>query len=144
MCIRDRAKTDFDLMEANLKFSVIFSLNCCQLILYRWSAAMLLLLVEYSEIYSTLDGRILFSRNSRIDREKYCDKLSTTCVIKELVLKRNIAKGTTDPRVEFISQDHSSQFTNLEHNNFRMSIKHLLQNLNHTSASRQLNLNLKS
>ena len=27
---------------------------------------------------------------------------------------RNIAKGTTDPRVEFISQDHSSQFTNLE------------------------------
>ena len=99
-------------MEANLKFSVIFSLNCCQLILYRWSAAMLLLLVEFSEIYSTLDGRmaqkILLSRNSRIDREKYCNKLSTTCVIKELVLKRNIAKGTTDPRVEFISQDHSS------------------------------------
>ena len=27
----------------------------------------------------------------------------------------NIAKGTTDPRVEFISQDHSSQFANLEH-----------------------------
>ena len=27
----------------------------------------------------------------------------------------NIAKGTTDPRVEFISQDHSSQITNLEH-----------------------------
>ena len=27
----------------------------------------------------------------------------------------NIAKGTTDPRVEFISQDHSLQFTNLEH-----------------------------
>ena len=100
-------------MEANLKFSVIFSLNCCQLILYRWSAAMLLLLVEFSEIYSTLDGRmaqkILLSRNSRIDREKYCSKLSTACVIKELVLKRNIVKGTTDPRVEFISQDHSSQ-----------------------------------
>ena len=77
-------------MEANLKFSVIFSLNRCQLILYRWSAAMLLLLVEFSEIYSTLDGRILFSRNSRIDREKYCNKLSTTCVIKELVLMRKI------------------------------------------------------
>ena len=46
--------------------------------------------------------KILLSRNSRIDREKYCSKLSTTCVIKELVLKRNIAKGTTDPRVEFI------------------------------------------
>ena len=28
---------------------------------------------------------------------------------------KNIAKGTTDPMVEFISQDHSSQFTNLEH-----------------------------
>ena len=28
---------------------------------------------------------------------------------------RNIAKGTMDHRVEFISQDHSSQFTNLEH-----------------------------
>ena len=31
------------------------------------------------------------------------------------VIKLNIAKGTTDPRVEFISQDYSSQFTNLEH-----------------------------
>ena len=29
--------------------------------------------------------------------------------------RQNIAKGTTDPRVEFISQDHNSQFTNLEH-----------------------------
>ena len=28
---------------------------------------------------------------------------------------KNIAKGTTDPRVEFVSQDHSSQFTNIEH-----------------------------
>ena len=27
------------------------------------------------------------------------------------VIKLNIAKGTTDPRVEFISQDYSSQFT---------------------------------
>ena len=27
----------------------------------------------------------------------------------------NIANGTKDPRVEFISQNHSSQFTNLEH-----------------------------
>ena len=33
----------------------------------------------------------------------------------ELLGQVNIAKGTTDPRVEFISQDHSSQFTNLEH-----------------------------
>ena len=45
----------------------------------------------------------------------------------------NIAKGTTDPRVEFISQDHSLQFTNLEHItisksrlciNFKISTKH--------------------
>ena len=81
-------------MDANLKFSVIFSLNCCQLILYRWSAAILLLKVEFSEIYSTLDGRmaqkILLGRNHRIDREKYCNKLSTTCVIKKLVLKRKM------------------------------------------------------
>ena len=27
---------------------------------------------------------------------------------------KNIAKGTTDPRLEFVSQDHSSQFTNIE------------------------------
>ena len=46
---------------------------------------------------------------------------------------KNIAKGTTDPRVEFISEDHSSQFTNLEHItipesrlsiNFKFSTKH--------------------
>ena len=45
----------------------------------------------------------------------------------------NIAKGTTDPRVEFISEDHSSEFTNLEHItisksqlsiNFKISTKH--------------------
>ena len=27
---------------------------------------------------------------------------------------RNIAKGTTDPRVEFLLQVHSSQYTNLD------------------------------
>ena len=26
---------------------------------------------------------------------------------------KNIAKGTTDPRVEFISEDHSTQFTDI-------------------------------
>ena len=50
---------------------------------------------------------------------------------------KNIAKGTTDPRVEFISQNHSSQFTNLEHIiisesqlsiNFKISTKHQQQN----------------
>ena len=48
-------------------------------------------------------------------------------------MKMNIAKGTTDPRAEFISQDHSSQFTNLERItisesrltiNFKISTKH--------------------
>ena len=47
--------------------------------------------------------------------------------------KGNIAKGRTAPRVEFISQDHSSQFTNFEHItisesrlsiNFKISTKH--------------------
>ena len=32
---------------------------------------------------------------------------------------KNIVKGTTDLRVEFILQDHSSQFTNLEHVQFQ-------------------------
>ena len=49
------------------------------------------------------------------------------CIVK------NIAKGTTDPRVEFTSQHHSSQLTNLEHLtisesrlsiNFKISTKH--------------------
>ena len=47
-------------------------------------------------------------------------------VFRKIMTKTiNIAKGTTDPRVEFISQDHSSQFTNLEHMyyNFRISNK---------------------
>ena len=30
-----------------------------------------------------------------------------------VILKLNIAKGTPDPRVEFISQDHSSQILNI-------------------------------
>ena len=33
---------------------------------------------------------------------------------------KKLAKGTTDPRVEFISQYHSSQFTNFEHFTFQM------------------------
>ena len=34
----------------------------------------------------------------------------------------NIAKGTTDPRVEFISQDHSSQILNITISESRLSI----------------------
>ena len=33
--------------------------------------------------------------------------------IREREENENIAKGTTDPRVEFISQDHSSQTLNI-------------------------------
>ena len=61
-------------MDANLKFSVIFSLNRCQLILYRWSAAMPFLLVEFSEIYSTLDGgmaqKICITQQKPQDRQR--------------------------------------------------------------------------
>ena len=64
---------------------------------------------------------------------------------------KNIAKGTTDPRVEFVSQDHSSQFTNIEHItisesrfNFVTSSKHQLQNTDQTSAPKScLNFNFK-
>ena len=37
------------------------------------------------------------------------------CNFTQVLNFKNIAKGTTDSRVEFISQDHSLQFTNLEH-----------------------------
>ena len=59
-------------------------------------------------------------------------RLIVTLTVAVLLVK-NIAKGTTDPRVEFISQDHSSQFTNLKHItisesglsiNFKISTKH--------------------
>ena len=51
----------------------------------------------------------------------------------------NIAKGTPDPRVEFISQDHNSQFKNLEHitiSEYRLSIR--------IKISTKANLKLKS
>ena len=53
--------------------------------------------------------------------------------VNTLTHNTNIAKGTTDPGVEFISQDHSAQFTKLEHItisetrlsiNFKISTKH--------------------
>ena len=53
--------------------------------------------------------------------------MSISDILTELI---NIAKGTTDPRVEFILQVHSSQISNIY--NFRISIKLLLQNLNLT------------
>ena len=48
-----------------------------------------------------------------------------------LLLRKNIAKGTTDPRVAFISQDHSTEFTYWTYYNLRISAKHQL----HTSSS---------
>ena len=52
---------------------------------------------------------------------------------------KNIAKGTTDPRNEFISQVPHKSWSNF---NFRILIMDWLKNLNETSVSR-LNLNLK-
>ena len=55
------------------------------------------------------------------------------CNFTQVLNFKNIAKGTTDSKVEFISQDHSLQFTNLEHItisesrlsiNFKISTKH--------------------
>ena len=52
---------------------------------------------------------------------------------KKQVYVKNIAKGTTDPRVEFILQNRRSQFTIIEHTTisesrlsikFKISIKH--------------------
>ena len=45
------------------------------------------------------------------------DSVVVLCICRERrlvpTLIINIAKGTTDPRVEFISQDHSTQFTDI-------------------------------
>ena len=59
------------------------------------------------------------------------------------VTQKNIAKGTTDPRDEYISQSQFIVHKSWTYYNIRISIKHLLQNLNQTSAT-QLNLKLKS
>ena len=61
----------------------------------------------YSSIVNDFLEHLLIYRmqNSKVQK----------CKIQGPIAKyRNIAKGTTDPRVEFISQDYSSQFTNLE------------------------------
>ena len=53
----------------------------------------------------------------------YSITLVSFVFLRDLIF--NIAKGTTDPRVEFISQDHRAQFTKLEHvtiSNSRLSI----------------------
>ena len=69
-------------------------------------------------------------------------------IFKSEKLKKNITKGTTDPRVEFISQVQSSQiliklqFQNLDYAltsksqpNITLSIKQTLQNLDQDSTS---------
>ena len=59
----------------------------------------------------------------------YCPHVTVlvfTCLWEFCFLTKNIAKGTTDPRVKFISQDLNSQFKNLEHitiSEYRLSIK---------------------
>ena len=68
-------------------------------------------------------------------------------ILRQPVNLKSIAKGTTDPRVEYQSNLFRSyqKFKHKSWSNmfFRISTKHQLQNLNQTSASR-LNLNLKS
>ena len=72
-----------------------------------------------------------------IARRKTTLSAQSNCVLQvnfsSVMLRKNIAKGRTDPRVEFILQDHSSRFTNLEHItvsesqlsfNFKISTKH--------------------
>ena len=63
----------------------------------------------------------------------FLDSPQTHFIVTNPAYIPNIAKGTTDPRVEFISQDHNAQFTKLEHitisesrlsNNFKISTKH--------------------
>ena len=86
--------------------------------------------------------------NSALFRELYRKqgKILNTGV-RRCLEKGNIAKGTTDPRVKFISQDYSSQFTNLEYwsrFNFVTSTKLKQQNTNQTSALKfRLNFNFK-
>ena len=76
-----------------------------------------------------MGSALLFSlSDSQIERPQTRYRQTTTRVhfrFKYMKFDQNIAKGTSDPRVEFISQDHSSQFTNLEHMyyNFRISNK---------------------
>ena len=82
---------------------------------------------------------VLKTFNFLATQERHCDAIfqwrmihkSQPCSVKTIFW--NIAKGTRDPRVEFISQDHSAQFTKLEHVtisksrlsiNFKISTKH--------------------
>ena len=80
-------------------------------------------------------------RSHLIKRGQYTNQLYVLIqpgAVGQQNMIENIAKGTTDPRVEFISQDQSSQFTNLEHTrisesrlsiNFKISTKHQHLNL---------------
>ena len=51
---------------------------------------------------------ILLFRSWTVTMAAQLARLIVTLTVAVLLVK-NIAKGTTDPRVEFISQDHSSQ-----------------------------------
>ena len=54
-----------------------------------------------------LDWRISRNKHNMIQSAFF------NCSSQFSVPKRNIAKGTTDPRVEFVSQGHSSQILNI-------------------------------
>ena len=78
-------------------------------------------------------GLIREGTQNKGTKQMYWEKTGPGGEAKTQKYFENIAKGTTDPRVEFISQDHSSQLTNLEHItisespisiNFKISNKH--------------------
>ena len=57
-------------------------------------------------------AHILLFRSWTVTMAAQLARLIVTLTVAVLLVK-NIAKGTTDPRVEFISQDHSTQFTDI-------------------------------
>ena len=82
------------------------------------------------EVDSNLQNTRMLISNISICKYTYKDRCTRLNEISDIYT--NIAKGTTDPRVEFISQvQHKSQSNFI----FRILTKHQLQNINQTSAS---------
>ena len=81
-----------------------------------------------------IKGRVtMFFRWNMYTKKNFSIKDVFRPALADMASFKNIGKGTTDLRVEFILQDHSSQFTNLEHItisesqlsiNFKISTKH--------------------
>ena len=84
--------------------------------------------------YTIIQGRVtMFFRWNMYTKQNFSIKDVFRPALADMASFKNIGKDTTDLRVEFILQDHSSQFTNLEHItisesqlsiNFKISTKH--------------------